>query len=66
MATQELCDRSERAPMNRAGTMLSEPLQMLFRPISFMGEKIILRIGPVIRHHHAIARDFGHDRRGGN
>ena len=52
-------DESRRGHVN-------EPLQMLFRPIPFMGEKIIIGIGPMVHLHHAITRDFGHDRRGSN
>jgi len=66
MTTYELCDWSECASMNRAGTMFSESLQMIFSPIPLMGKKIINGIGQMVHRHHAISRDFGHNRRGSN
>src|SRR5437879_614049 len=39
---KELCDWSECTLVDRARTMLSEPQQMLFGPISLVGAKIIL------------------------
>ena len=49
------------APVDLAGTIVSEQSKMFCRPIALMGQKIVLRVSPVILPHEAIPTDLRQD-----
>src|SRR5271166_2907250 len=58
------CYRLERAAMNRRRAQLVERLDVLVGAVSLVLREAVAGVKGVELYHHAVARDFGNDRRG--